>query len=65
VLGGVRSNVVRAPDGVHFCPTGKPSVGGRTIPCDSYSSGAWRYGAAILKPLLAAATGTPAGAPGA
>lgn len=59
VVDGVRTNVVRAPDGIHFCPVGKPSVGGRTLPCPTYSSGARRYAAAILEPLLAAAAGAP------
>ncbi|MCU1486199.1 MAG: hypothetical protein JWN67_2945 [Actinomycetia bacterium] len=62
VVDGVRTNLVRAPDGIHFCPTGKPSVGGRTRPCGTYSSGARRYAVAILGPLLAAARG-PAGVP--
>ena len=32
---------VRAPDGLHFCPTGF------AIPCPEYSSGAFRFGTAI------------------
>jgi hypothetical protein len=55
VVGGVRTNVVRAPDGVHFCPTGRPSVRGRTFPCSTSASGARRYATAILEPLLASA----------
>jgi hypothetical protein len=55
VVDGRRTNVVRAPDGVHFCPTGTPAVRGRTQPCRTYASGARRYATAILAPLLAAA----------
>jgi hypothetical protein len=51
VVTGVRTNVVRAPDGIHFCPTGKPSVAGRTVPCDTYASGARRYAVAIIEHL--------------
>jgi hypothetical protein len=54
VVDGVPSNVVRAPDGIHFCPVGKPSAAGRTQPCSTYASGARRCAVAILEPLLAA-----------
>jgi hypothetical protein len=54
IVDGVPSNVVRAPDGIHFCPVGKPSLAGRTQPCGTYASGARRYAVAILAPLLAA-----------
>lgn len=37
-------NVVRAPDGFHFCPTGQRAVRGYVPPCDTYMSGAFRYG---------------------
>ena len=37
-------NVVRAPDGFHFCPTGQKAVAGRVAPCTTYMSGAFRYG---------------------
>jgi hypothetical protein len=37
-------NVVRAPDGFHFCPTGQKAVDGRVPPCGTYMSGAFRYG---------------------
>jgi hypothetical protein len=55
VVAGVGTNVVRAPDGVHFCPTGRPAVAGKTVPCTTYASGARRYAVAILEPLLASA----------
>jgi hypothetical protein len=37
------TNVVRAPDGAHFCPDGTPATAGVTGPCDEYSSGAFRF----------------------
>jgi hypothetical protein len=54
VVDGMPTSVVRAPDGIHFCPVGKPSVAGRTLPCGTYSSGARRYAVAIVEPLRAA-----------
>ncbi len=41
------SNVVRSPDGIHFCPDGTPSTRGVTGPCDEYSPGAFRFALAI------------------
>ena len=41
------TNIVRAPDGVHFCPTGYGS-GGADGACSVYSSGATRYAFALL-----------------
>jgi hypothetical protein len=41
------SNIVRSPDGIHFCPTGTPATAGVTGPCDEYSSGAFRFALAI------------------
>ncbi len=46
------TNVVRSPDGVHFCPTGNTTVEGYFEVCDVYSSGALRYAAAMLGPAL-------------
>jgi hypothetical protein len=46
------TNVVRAPDGVHFCPTGNTTAEGYFEVCDVYSSGAFRYAAAMLSPAL-------------
>jgi hypothetical protein len=37
-------NIVRAPDGFHFCPTGQKAVRGYVPPCATYMSGAFRYG---------------------
>ena len=44
------TNVVRAPDGVHFCPVGYGSGG--AVGCAVYSSGALRYALAMLGPVL-------------
>lgn len=41
---------VRAPDGVHFCP----SLSGEDPECPVWSSGAYRFGSAIAAPLLEA-----------
>lgn len=41
----VGENVVRAPDGFHFCPTG-------TDPCTTYMSGAVRYGVDMAEHAL-------------
>jgi hypothetical protein len=49
VIHGVRTNRVRAPDGVHFCPV---TVLGRA-PCPVWSSGAFRFGAAMAAPVIA------------
>lgn len=41
------SNIVRSPDGIHFCPDGTPATRGVTGPCDEYSPGAFRFALAI------------------
>jgi hypothetical protein len=46
------TNVVRAPDGVHFCPDGMSIRVGYFEECDVYSSGAFRFAAAMLAPAL-------------
>ena len=43
---------VRSPDGTHFCPTTSAVLFGVIAPCLEFSSGAWRYGAALAAPLL-------------
>jgi hypothetical protein len=53
------TNIVRSPDGIHFCPDGTPATGGVTGPCDEYSPGAFRFALAILN----AVTNYPDGAP--
>jgi hypothetical protein len=50
--GGDGTNVVRSPDGVHFCPTGTTHVEGWYDLCDVYSSGAFRFATAMLDPAL-------------
>lgn len=49
---GRRAARVRAPDGAHFCPNGLPAVAGVTLECDVWSSGAWRFGNAMARPVL-------------
>lgn len=49
---GVPVNVVRAPDGIHFCPAAADAVRGVTGDCPVWSSGAFRYGAALAQPVL-------------
>jgi hypothetical protein len=46
------TNIVRSPDGVHFCPTGNTSQIGVYAVCDVYSSGAFRFAMAMLGPAL-------------
>ena len=46
------TNIVRAPDGVHFCPDGKTTLVSGFEQCDVYSSGAFRFAAAMLAPSL-------------
>jgi hypothetical protein len=53
------TNVVRAPDGVHFCPDGSPSTRGVTEPCGEYASGAFRFALAMVKAVTSYAYSTP------
>jgi hypothetical protein len=53
------TNVVRAPDGVHFCPDGKTTLVGGFEECDVYSSGAVRFAAAMLAPVLPSRSPSP------
>jgi hypothetical protein len=39
--------VVRSEDGLHFCPTDERAQRGVTGPCSVWSSGAWRFAAAM------------------
>jgi hypothetical protein len=48
ICGANGTNVVRAPDGRHFCPDGAPATRGVTRPCDEYSSGAFRFALVIV-----------------
>jgi ribosomal protein L24E len=47
------TNVVRGPDGSHFCPSGSDTINGYFAECTVYSSGALRFAGAMLKPVLA------------
>jgi len=49
---GVRSDVVRSPDGVHFCPDQSGSAAGHVGLCDVYSSGAYRFALAMAGPVI-------------
>jgi hypothetical protein len=48
---GTRTNVVRAPDGTHFCPAKEGDVHGVIDRCPVYSSGAYRFAQAMVAPL--------------
>ena len=54
--GSNRQNVVRAPDGAHFCPVGGAAARGVTGLCPVWSSGAYRYGLALATPVERALT---------
>ena len=43
-IAGVRTNVVRSPDGVNFCPDHSGNSMRHVIHCDVCSSGAFRLG---------------------
>jgi hypothetical protein len=49
-LAGVRTNVVRSPDGGHFCLVSNGNAPG----CGSYSSGAFRFASAMAGPVIKA-----------
>ncbi|HVA06721.1 MAG TPA: hypothetical protein VNG12_08285 [Acidimicrobiales bacterium] len=51
-VAGVRTNVVRSPDGVHFCPGRNGNARGQVSRCDEYSSGAFRFAAAMAGPVI-------------
>ena len=50
--GGMRTNVVRSPDGVHFCVSQSGNVVGQVRRCSKYSSGAFRFAAAMASPVI-------------
>jgi hypothetical protein len=50
--GTAGTNIVRSPDGVHFCPTGDTTLERYFEICNVYSSGAFRFAAAMLGPAL-------------
>ena len=47
-VAGRRTNVVRSPDGVHFCLVGIDNAPG----CGEYSSGAFRFALAMATPVI-------------
>jgi hypothetical protein len=49
---GTPVNIVRAPDGGHFCPAAPAAVRGVTGACPVWSSGAYRYGTALAAPVI-------------
>jgi hypothetical protein len=49
---GTPVNVVRAPDGAHFCPGAPAAVRGVTTECDVWPSGSWRFGNAMAAPVI-------------
>ena len=49
---GEDAAIVRAPDGLHFCPGAPSAVAGVTQLCDVWSSGAWRYANAVAAPII-------------
>ena len=51
-IAGVRSNVVRSPDGIHFCPNQIGNAVGVVPGCNTYSSGAFRFAAAMAGPVI-------------
>jgi hypothetical protein len=51
---GDRVNLVRAPDGTHFCPTAGEAAQGVTGVCTVWSSGAYRFGTAMAAPVITA-----------
>jgi len=54
--GPAGTNIVRAPDGVHFCPNGQTTLVSGFEECDVYSSGALRFAAAMLASVLPSAS---------
>jgi hypothetical protein len=50
---GTPVNVVRAPDGVHFCPGAPAAIEGVTVRCSVWASGSWRFGNAMAAPVIA------------
>jgi hypothetical protein len=51
-LNGTPVNVVRAPDGAHFCPDAPAAVRGVTAACSVWASGSWRFGNAMAAPVI-------------
>jgi len=54
------TNIVRSPDGIHFCPDGTPSDQGVTGPCDVYSPGAFRFALSMVSAVTQHPDAAPA-----
>jgi hypothetical protein len=52
VVSGLRTNIVRSSDGVHFCPANSGNSQGQVAPCDVFSSGAFRFAMAMAAPVI-------------
>jgi hypothetical protein len=57
---GQAVNLVRAPDGGHFCPAAEEAKQGVVAACPVWSSGAFRYAYAMAQPVLAALSASSA-----
>lgn len=51
-----KTNIVRSPDGVHFCPNGETTPDHGLEVCDVYSSGAFRFASAMVRAAFAGRT---------
>jgi hypothetical protein len=51
-IAGVRTDVVRSPDGIHFCPFQNANARGQVGRCSGYSSGAFRFATAMAGPVI-------------
>jgi hypothetical protein len=49
---GVGNDIVRSPDGEHFCPDRSGNAVGQVVTCDVYSSGAFRFASAMAGPVI-------------
>ena len=58
---GTPVNVVRAPDGAHFCPGAPAAVRGVTASCSVWPSGAYRFGNGMAGPVIEELAGRQAG----
>lgn len=60
---GVPVNVIRGPEGNHFCPGGYADYDALEGLCPTWDSGAFRYAAAIAGPIVEAAYAQQSGRP--
>ena len=51
-IAGVKYDVVRSSDGVHFCSVSNGNATGQVSRCSVYSSGAFRFAAAMAGPVI-------------